>query len=208
MRRTAVLLPLTFLLPVFGQQAWGPTGAMNAPHTQQPATLLPNGRVLVVGTLTCNPNCYSGYTSELYDPLSNSWTLSTSPLLPRFNHIAELLPDGKVLVAGGYFEPGIVMGNAELFDPATATWSSTGSLRVPRQFHKSAKLLDGKSIGCRRAGPALCSGELDRTVRSTNRRLGPGRRHERAPMGAYRDDARRRARVSGRRDQHEQSGYR
>ena len=146
MRRAAVLLPLTFLLPVFGQQAWGPTGAMNAPHTQQPATLLPNGRVLVVGTLTCNPNCYSGYTSELYDPLSNSWTLSTSPLLPRFNHIAELLPDGKVLVAGGYFEPGIVMGNAELFDPATATWSSTGSLRVPRQFHKSAKLPDGRVL--------------------------------------------------------------
>ena len=146
MRRAAVILPLTLMLPVFGQQAWGPTGAMNAPHTQHPATLLPDGHVLVVGTLTCNPNCYSGYTSEFYDPSSNSWNLTTSPLLPRFNHIAELLPDGKVLVAGGYFEPGIVMGNAEVFDPATATWSSTGSLRVPRQFHKSAKLLDGRIL--------------------------------------------------------------
>src|SRR5690349_20988274 len=56
----------------------------------------------------------------------------------RTGHSATLLPNGKVLVAGGYVpapdgqllsQP---LSSAELYDPATGTWSSTGSLNVPR----------------------------------------------------------------------------
>jgi Kelch motif/Galactose oxidase, central domain len=119
---------------------------MNAPHTQQPSTLLPDGRVLVTGTLTCNPNCYSGNATELYNPTANSWTVIAPPSFPRFNHVQELLPNGKVLVAGGYWEPGIVLNSAEIFDPAAATWTLTGSFYDARQFHKSAVLLDGRVL--------------------------------------------------------------
>src|SRR3977135_4254769 len=44
----------------------------------------------------------------------------------RFAHTATLLPNGKVLVAGGY--NGGVFASAELFDPDSGTWSATGSL--------------------------------------------------------------------------------
>ena len=147
MSRAVVYLPLFVLMPVFGQQQiWSPTAAMNAPHLQQPATLLTNGQVLVTGTLTCSPNCYSGYVTELYDPARNTWTTTGSPLWPRFNHIQERLPNGKVLVAGGYWEPGIILNSSEIYDPAAGTWSSTGNLFEARQFHKSTVLIDGRIL--------------------------------------------------------------
>src|SRR5579864_7727722 len=104
MRRAATFLAWlpAMMGPVYAQSTWIASGAMNAPHTQDPATLLPNGKVLVVGTLACHPGCYSGSTAELYDPASGIWSVTGPPRLPRFNHIAELLPNGKVLVAGGY----------------------------------------------------------------------------------------------------------
>jgi hypothetical protein len=148
MRRAAIFAACTIAAvgSAFCQTAWTVTGQMNAPHTQHPATLLPNGKVLVLGTLSCNPGCYSGSTAELYDPVSGAWTLTSQPNTPRFNHIAELLPNGKVLVAGGYLSPGVLTGSAELYDPATGTWSPTGSLAIPRQFHQSALLPGGKVL--------------------------------------------------------------
>lgn len=146
--RQTITLPLGLLIAavVSAQPTWSPTGAMNAPHTQHPATLLPNGQVLVLGTLSCNPGCYSGLIAELYDPASGVWNLTPSPRVPRFNHVAELLPNGKVLVAGGYLSPSVLTGSTELYDPATATWSNTGSLATPRQFHTSVLLPGGKVL--------------------------------------------------------------
>jgi len=108
--QTVVLLAclLKLLAPSYAQQAWIPTSPMNVPHTQAPSTLLPNGKVLMLCTLLCDPGCFSGSIAELYDPASASWTLTASPNVPRFNHIAEPLPNGKVLVAGGYLSPGIL----------------------------------------------------------------------------------------------------
>lgn len=148
MRRTATSLRWLLILvgPAFAQPTWTPTGSMNAPHTQHPATLLPNGKVLVVGTLACNPNCYSGFSGELYDPATDAWSMISPPRIARFNHVAELVPNGKVLVAGGYLTPGILTGSSELYDPAIGAWTSTGSLATPRQFHASALLSGGKVL--------------------------------------------------------------
>ncbi len=45
----------------------------------------------------------------------------------RYLHTATLLPNGKVLVAGG-FGLGGNLTSAELYDPASGTWTATGSL--------------------------------------------------------------------------------
>src|SRR5439155_22387508 len=59
---------------------------------------------------------------------SGTWTATGSLVKARSNHTATLLPDGKVLVAGGY----PLMASAELYDPASGTWTATGSLITAR----------------------------------------------------------------------------
>jgi uncharacterized delta-60 repeat protein len=62
-------------------------------------------------------------------------------------HTATLLPNGKVLVAGGVFSaPGTAISSAELYDPQTGTWSATGSLHTARWFHTATLLVNGKVL--------------------------------------------------------------
>jgi N-acetylneuraminic acid mutarotase len=60
----------------------------------------------------------------------------------RFVHTATLLPNGKVLIAGGYFIEMSSSAGAELFDSATGTFSGTGSMTVPRAIHTATLLPD------------------------------------------------------------------
>jgi len=62
---------------------------------------------------------------------------------PRFRQTATLLPDGKVLVAGGYGIGLIILNRAEIYDPATGMWVTTGSMRSKRAEFAATLLLDG-----------------------------------------------------------------
>src|SRR6266513_1089821 len=57
-------------------------------------------------------------------------------------HTATLLPNGKVLVAGGGDSNGI-LASAELYDPASGTWSATGSLAAARSVDTATLLATG-----------------------------------------------------------------
>src|SRR5262249_47195286 len=62
--------------------------------------------------------------------VSPSWTFTGNLKHRRWDHMATLLPSGKVLVVGGLYNG--VLNSAELYDPATETWTATGNLNVPR----------------------------------------------------------------------------
>jgi hypothetical protein len=62
------------------------------------------------------------------------FTLTGSMTIARSGHTATLLPDGKVLVAGGPNE------SAELYDPESGTFSATGSMIVARSGHTATLL--------------------------------------------------------------------
>jgi WD40 repeat protein len=65
----------------------------------------------------------------------------------RGGHTANLLPNGRVLVAGGDAGLGLrPISSAELYDPAAQTWASTGSLTTPRNNHTATLLLNGKVL--------------------------------------------------------------
>ena len=74
----------------------------------------------------------------------------------RAFHTATLLPNGKVLVAGGV-DSDITFASAELYDPATGAWTRTGSLDQGRYLHTATLLPNGKvsSQGANGMAPTL-----------------------------------------------------
>jgi hypothetical protein len=59
------------------------------------------------------------------------WTATSGSLaVGRFAHGAALLPDGKVVVAGGYIAASSDTAVAEIFDPTSGSFTKTGSLLV------------------------------------------------------------------------------
>jgi hypothetical protein len=71
-----------------------------------------------------------------------SWSYTGNLNTGRFGHTATLLPNGKVLVAGGNGG----FNTAELYDPGTGTWSNTGNLNTARYGHTATLLPNGKVL--------------------------------------------------------------
>src|SRR5215467_897320 len=62
---------------------------------------------------------------------ADSWASTGSLNTARGYHTATLLPNGKVLVAGGA-NGGPSLATVELYDPATGAWTTTGTLNTGR----------------------------------------------------------------------------
>ena len=85
-------------------------------------------------------------------PLSpgGAWQATGSMISPRYAHVAALMQNGKVLVAGGFDQTNI-LASAEIYDPASGTWQATGSLNVARDYATATVLPSGKVLvagGC------------------------------------------------------------
>src|ERR1043166_5290867 len=93
------------------------TGNLITGRYWQSATLLQNGKVLIVGgdTIFRAPLA----SAELYDPASGTWASTGGLIAARGLHTATLLRNGKVLVAGGHQFSTI--SSAEVYDPPTRT---------------------------------------------------------------------------------------
>jgi N-acetylneuraminic acid mutarotase len=154
--------------PVSG--TWTSTGSLATARGGQTETLLSNGKVLVAGGENSSGPGGSGVilaSTELYDPASGTWTATGSLATARTGQTASLLPNGKVLVAGGV-DFSHVFASAELYDPASGTWTATGSLAAARYYDTASLLSDGNVLvaGGHGAG-TLSSAELYGSGQST-----------------------------------------
>jgi len=76
---------------------------------------------------------------------SNTWSPAASLSRARQGHTATVLPNGKVLVAGGR-DDFVSIGNSEIYDPVGNTWSSTATMVHGRRSHTATLLQDGKVL--------------------------------------------------------------
>jgi uncharacterized protein (TIGR03437 family) len=119
-----------------GTGSWSRVGEL-AVRGVVAATLLPNGRVLIIGG-----------NSEIYDPTTG--TLKPAARLSFFRDISTptLLPNGKILFSGVASSGDISInpGRAALYDSVTGTWSLTGNPAIPRYWHSQTLLPDGRVL--------------------------------------------------------------
>jgi hypothetical protein len=119
------------------------TGAMVSARQHSTATLLSNGKVLLVGGLDNQGNTLS--SAELFDPSNNSFAASAGTLgTARWSHTATLLSNGKVFITGGWDSNNQALASAELYDPSTDSFSIiTTSMITPRADFTSTLLPNG-----------------------------------------------------------------
>ncbi len=131
------------------------SGPLNSARKGYTRTLLPNGKELIAGgyvnttIITITNSCLS--SAELLDPKTGKWTETGEMTTSRDGHMAVLLRDGKVLVAGGWGR-GLKghappeLTSAELYDPVTGQWTATGSMHDPHLNERMALQRDGKVL--------------------------------------------------------------
>jgi hypothetical protein len=128
------------------------TPSMNVARFGATATLLPSGKVLIAGGNTTGPfrGAFTPLNStELYDPVTNSFAASTPSMnAARVSATATLLPNGKVLIAGGLdITTEQVLTSTELYDPVTNSFAaSTPSMNVARYGEVASLLPNGKVL--------------------------------------------------------------
>jgi hypothetical protein len=136
-----------------GSGTFSPTGSLSAGRAFQTATLLQDGKVLIVGGTDATNKSLA--TAELYDPQTGAFTATGSMTDGRSFHTATLLQDGKVLVAGGLSStsgsgssgPDPASQSAEIYDPGTGTFTKLAApLLAPRSMSTATLLQDGKVL--------------------------------------------------------------
>jgi len=101
---------------------WNPISDMNRPRVNPTAVLLPDGKVLVIGghdSYKGSSGLVASNQAEIYDRVLDTWTpVATMGTLRIYHSTALLLPDGKVLTAGGITPAfGADQQNMEFYEP-------------------------------------------------------------------------------------------
>jgi Galactose oxidase, central domain len=149
------------------------TGDMNSRRIFHTATLLTDETVLIAGgTMIGGTGLNSDQgllnmtlgSAELYDPATGTFSVTGNMTTPRDGHTATLLPNGKVLIAGGGIGAGPslaahMLASAELYDPDTGTFSATGNMTAAR-FSPTATLLNNGKVLIAGGAGFLASAEL------------------------------------------------
>jgi Kelch motif protein/galactose oxidase-like protein len=128
-----------------GAGSFSPTGSMGTPRYGAAAAPLEDGRVLVAGGFYYSGGGHDLASAEGFSPATGTFGPTASMAISRYAPAAAPLPDGRVLVLGG-FNGGPVLQSAQTFNPAANAWSPTGPMVAPRRCAAAAPLPDGRVL--------------------------------------------------------------
>lgn len=134
---TAVLATSSSTL-VFQTGTWTTLGTLLDMRKGATATLLTDGRILVVGGRNTD------FALDSVESLTPDGIPEVVPhmAIARAYHTATRLKDGRVLVTGGTINDGAATPTAELFNPVDSTWTLF-AMNEPRVHHTATLLDDG-----------------------------------------------------------------
>jgi hypothetical protein len=144
---------------------WTSVPSMAHNRIYHTATLLDNGKVLVVGGSSDGTAANVLTSSELFDPTASTWT--NGPVLSAgvWRHRALQLGTGftgKTLIVGGQSSAGTSVVTCNLYDSTANTFSAGGSLATARSFHTATLLNSGLVLvtgGLNASGTVVASAE-------------------------------------------------
>jgi hypothetical protein len=128
---------------------------MNTARRSHTAILLPNGKVLVAGGFGSGGSSGFQSASEVYDPVTERWTYAGVMITARDYHSTTLLPNGRILMAGGRDQSFGPINKAELYDLGlgfSASWqpqlsSVPAAVNLGGMLNLSGSKLRGISSG-------------------------------------------------------------
>jgi hypothetical protein len=98
-----------------------------------------------------------GFTVTGLPACASGWASTSNLVSVRTNHVAALLPNGKVLITGG-INGSTYPTTAQVYDPVAGTWSNAASMSTGRTNHTATLLPNGKVLVT--GGSSLASAEL------------------------------------------------
>lgn len=116
------------------------TGPMKGWANVNTATLLKNGKVLLVGNAE---NDGLPADAEVYDPAAGTFTFIGNSVAPHEFAAGVRLADGTVLITGGQLPGGNGSAGSDLYLPASDTFAFAGNMTTARHEHTATLLNDG-----------------------------------------------------------------
>ncbi len=141
---------------------WGVASSMAQPRYAHSATLLEDGRVLMVG----GREGIILHGVEIYDPRTNIWSPAGLLARARAHHAAVRIGDGLVMVIGGETvtpEGETVTATTEIYDAFSRRWVMVGEMGTARAAHAVVAFPDGRVLasgGIGADGEAVVSAEM------------------------------------------------
>jgi hypothetical protein len=120
---------------------------MTTPRANHSATMLGDGRILIVGGTASHHAVLA--SAEIFDPKTNKFAPASGLHEARFSHASALLTTGKVLIAAGASGIGAnnFLASAEIYDPQAGAFIPTGKLNEARcKLPDATLLLDGRVL--------------------------------------------------------------
>lgn len=131
----------TSLASLSAQAQWTISTPMKEKRSEHVCVALPTGNVLVAGGW----HLVNSKSSEIYNPVANTWTLVGSMSSFHSTAAATMLANGNVMIIGGY-DGASNIGICELYDTTAKAWTTTGALSNGRSYHTATLLKNGKVL--------------------------------------------------------------